>query len=186
MPGSTIREVAPAGADLASYRRIGLVSFSVSADRGGLDELATQRFCDELLHSGLNLDVVELGSLARVLSLVGRARLDEHAVERIATRWNVAALLLGQLTCTSPRWEPIDLRYGHGPRTIAVTLSVRVLDTAQRKLLWSRSLRREEPLRRSDGPTPVAPGEDASEALAGELLHELCAELGRAQLAASA
>lgn len=186
MPGFTPRAMTSPGVDLASYRRIGLVSFSVSAERGGLDELATQRFCDELIHTGLGLDVVELGSLPRVLRLVGRNRLDEPAVTLIATRWNVAALLLGQLTCTSPRWEPIDLRYGHPPRTVAVTLSVRVLDTAQKRLLWSRSLRREESLAPSATTALMAPGDDAHEALTGELLHELCAELGHAKLAATA
>jgi hypothetical protein len=78
----------PPEIDLLPYERIGLISFSVENAEGQLDEMATQRFLQDLTRFQRGVQIIELGRLDEVLGKINKTRLDHEAMSTVGESEN--------------------------------------------------------------------------------------------------
>ena len=89
----------PARMDLGTFQRIGMVEFSSNAD-GNLQSLASQEFIQRMQSAQPGIPVLELGNEKRVLHAIGRDKLDSDALQAVAEKYKVDAVIVGNLEVT--------------------------------------------------------------------------------------
>ena len=81
----------PPEIDLLPYEKVGLISFSVENAEGQLDEMATQRFLQEITRFQRGVQVIELGPLDGVLGKINKISLDQEAMRAIGEHYDVTS-----------------------------------------------------------------------------------------------
>jgi hypothetical protein len=131
----------PPRLDLVPYGRVGLVTFTVEGATGSLNDLATQRFEEQILAAQTGFEVLELGSADSVLQRAGVTELGPVAAESLGTQRGVPAVFFGHLKVSSvqPSGVLMGLAQGHMEATISAELSVQLVSTRSGGTVWRAS-----------------------------------------------
>jgi len=132
--------------DLQPHSPVGLVTFTVENAQGTLHEVATQRFAEAAFAGQENIEILELGDAATLLSKVGETELGPRAAQAIGEEHRVPAVFVGHLVVSNVKPSGALGPFGgaHLRATVSVDLTVRLLSTATGGTLWSRSARATE------------------------------------------
>jgi hypothetical protein len=133
----------PARMDLQSFHRIGLVEFSSNAD-GNLQSLASQEFIQTMQSAQPGVPVLELGNEKRVLHAIGRDKLDSDALQAMAAKYNVDAIIVGNLEVTdvTPKVSLSQILTSMDVQAdVEAALTTRILEAGSGATLWTRSAR---------------------------------------------
>ena len=133
----------PARMDLGSFQRIGLVEFTSNAD-GKLQSLASQEFLQTMQSAQPGVPVLELGNEKRVLHAIGRDKLDSDALAAVAEKYNVDAVIVGNLEVTdvTPKVSLSQILTSMDVQAdVEAALTTRILEAGSGATLWTRSAR---------------------------------------------
>lgn len=139
----------PPEIDLLPHENIGLISFSVENAEGQLDEMATQRFLQELTRSQRGVQVVELGPLDEVLGKINKTSLDQEAMRAIGEYFGVASFFHGKIKISDvkPDVDIAALIKSLSVRaSFNISMTARLFSTETGATLWTDSVSRKESL----------------------------------------
>jgi len=132
----------PPKMDLKDYGPVGIVDFSSNSEPA-FSARATRQFQEQVQSAQPGTRFVELGERQQLLAAVGAKQLDSPALRKIAAKYGVSAVFIGELAYSEPR---TDVRVSDiaklegGVRTeIRGDLSARLLETASGASVWSTS-----------------------------------------------
>ena len=128
----------PPALDLKPYGRIAIVTFTVENAKGGLHELATERFAEAALRAQPGIEMLELGPQDTLLQRLGD---QTAAAQELGKRRGVAAVFFGHLKITNPKASGSinDLMNPTLEATVRTDLSVRLLSTTTGATAWRSS-----------------------------------------------
>ena len=98
----TEQVLVPPQMDLAPYRIIGVIEFSSNRE-AELKQYVTQNYLQTVQNAQPQVRFLELGSQDLVLSKISRKQLDYEAIKSIGRRYNVDALIFGNLNLSEPK-----------------------------------------------------------------------------------
>jgi hypothetical protein len=98
----TERILIPPQMDLAPYQVIGVIEFSSNQD-SELKQYVTQSYLQNIQNAQPEVRFLELGSQDLVLSKVSRGQLDYESIKLIGRRYNVDAIIFGNLDLSEPK-----------------------------------------------------------------------------------
>jgi hypothetical protein len=131
----------PPRVDLHEFETIGIIQFE-SAAKGNLPAFATQRFIEALQESQPGVRVLELGRASEIEGLDDTGRIDHRAVKKIGDKYDVDALVVGDLLVKDVR-PRVDIMQTITTMSVAADvdagLTVRLLETDQGATVWTRS-----------------------------------------------
>ncbi len=131
----------PPKIDLREHEVVGIVEFRSSSE-GELGPYATRKFMERAREDQGMVRIVELGSEAEVLKVVGADRLDQATFKALGDKHKVATIITGELTVSDVRPE-ITITPGLGYMSFAAevdaALSARMVETATGASIWSGS-----------------------------------------------
>jgi hypothetical protein len=139
----------PPEMDLLPYERIGLISFSVENAEGQLDEMATQRFLQDITRFQRGVQIIELGRLDEVLGKINKTRLDHEAMNAIGEHFGVIAFFHGKIKVSDvkPDVDIAALIKSLSVRaSFNISMSARLFSTETGATLWTDSVLRKESL----------------------------------------
>jgi hypothetical protein len=132
----------PPEIDLLPYERVGLISFSIENARGPLDQMATQRFLQEITHFQRGVQIIELGSLEDVLVEINQASLNQEAVKAIGEHFGVTSFFHGKINVSDVKPQ-IDvaglIRHLRVRATFDISMTARLFSTETGATLWTDS-----------------------------------------------
>jgi hypothetical protein len=139
----------PPEIDLLPYENIGIISFSVENAEGQLDEMATQRFLQEITRSQRGVQVIELGPLDEVLGKINKTNLDLEAMRAIGEYFGVASFFHGKIKISDvkPDVDIAALIKSLSVRaSFNISMTARLFSTETGATLWTDSVLRKESL----------------------------------------
>lgn len=139
----------PPEIDLLPYERIGLISFSVENAEGQLDEMATQRFLQDITQFQRGAQIIELGPLDEVLGKINKTSLDHEAMSAIGEHFGVVAFFHGKVKVSDvkPDVDIAALIKSLSVRaSFNISMSARLFSTETGATLWTESVFRKESL----------------------------------------
>jgi hypothetical protein len=133
----------PPRVDLQTFQRIGIVEFKSNA-KGDLRSLASHEFLEQMQASQPGVPVLELGSEELVLKAIGRDKIDSDAIRAVGQRYNVDAVIIGNLEVTDVKpnvnvskvLTSMDVQ-----ADVEAALTTRLLEASGGATLWTRSSR---------------------------------------------
>ena len=132
----------PPEIDLVPYERVGLISFSIENARGDLDAMATQRFLQVITRHQRGVQVIELGTLERVLARIHQAGLDQEAAAAIGEHFGVSSFFYGEIKVSDVKPQ-IDIAGLIRNMTVRATFDIfmtaRLYSTETGATLWTDS-----------------------------------------------
>jgi hypothetical protein len=172
----------PPEIDLIPFERIGLISFALENAAGRIDEIATQRFLQEITFHQRSIQILELGTMENVLAKIGASAIDPDSAAAIGEQFGVTSFFYGKVTVSDVR-PKIDINLLiKGMRVQAVfsiSATARFLSTETGATLWTDSVQTEDSLAymsMGQGQVPyfdLRDQEDAYRKLIERLIHEL-------------
>jgi hypothetical protein len=138
--GAPQRVLLPPRLDLAPFGHVGLARFTVEKAKGQLDELATQRFSEDILAAQPGIEVLELGSVDSVRKRVGEAEVGPATAQALGAR-GVPVVFVGHLKVSNvtPSGGISGFSIPHLEATVSVELTVALLSTKSGGTLWRSS-----------------------------------------------
>jgi hypothetical protein len=136
----------PPEIDLIRYERIGLISFSIENAKGRLDEIATQRFIQEITWHQRGIQVIELGTLEEVLKKVNKEKIDQEAAKAIGEKFGVTSFFYGNIKISDvkPHLDISSIIKRMRVRTsFSASITARFLLTETGATFWTDSVLRE-------------------------------------------
>lgn len=135
------RVLVPPRLDLGQYGHVGLARFTVEKAKGQLDELATQRFSEDVLAAQPGIEVLELGSADSVRKRVGEADLGPATAQALGASRGIPVLFVGHMKVSkvTPSGGLSGLSIPHLEATVSVELNVALLSTKSGGTLWRAS-----------------------------------------------
>ena len=131
----------PPRVDLHEFATIGIVEFESTA-KGNLSAFATQRFIEMLQESQPGVRVLELGKASGLEGLDDSGRIDYRAVKKIGDKYDVDALVIGDLLVKEVR-PRVDILQAITTMSVAADvdagLTARLLETDHGATVWTRS-----------------------------------------------
>ena len=140
------RTLMPPRVDLQAFRKIGLVEFS-SNPKGQLQTLASQDFIETVQASQPGVPVLELGGEDLVLRAIGRDKVDSEAIRAIGKRFDVDAVIIGNLEVTDvkPRLDVKQVFTSLGVQAdVEAALTTKLMEVGSGATVWTRSARSKE------------------------------------------
>lgn len=139
----------PPEIDLTPYEYVGLISFSIENAKGQLDEMATQRFLQEITWFQKGVQVIELGTLDEVLEKINKATIDQEAAKAIGEHFNVTSFFHGKIKVSDVKPQ-IDIsaliRSLRVRASFNISMTARLFSTETGATLWTDSVYRKESL----------------------------------------
>ncbi len=139
----------PPEIDLLPYENVGLISFSVENAEGQLDEMATQRFLQEITRFQRGVQVIELGSLDEVLGKINKTSLDQEAMRAIGEYFGVSSFFHGKIKVSDVKPD-VDIAALIKSLRVRVSFNIsmtaRLFSTETGATLWTDSVFRKESL----------------------------------------
>jgi hypothetical protein len=139
----------PPEIDLIPFERVGLISFSLENAVGGIDEIATQRFLQEITFHQQGVQLIELGTMKDVLAKIDKATLDPEAVSDIGEEFGITSFFYGKITVSDVR-PKIDIaalvRSLRVQAVFNMSATARFVSTETGATLWTDSVYREDSL----------------------------------------
>jgi len=139
----------PPEIDLLPYERIGLISFSVENAEGQLDEMATQRFLQDITRFQRGIQIIELGRLDEVLGKISKTSFDHEAMSAIGEHFGVTSFFHGKIKVSDvkPDVDIAALIKSLSVRaSFNISMSARLFSTETGATLWTDSVFRKESL----------------------------------------
>jgi hypothetical protein len=139
----------PPEIDLLPYESIGLISFSVENAEGQLDEMATQRFLQDLTRFQRGVQIIELGHLDEVLGKINKSSLDHEAMSAIGEHFGVTSFFHGKIKVSDvkPDVDIATLLKSLSVRaSFNISMSARLFSAETGATLWTDSVFRKESL----------------------------------------
>jgi len=133
----------PPEVDLLPYERIGLISFSVENAEGQLDEMATQRFLQDITRFQRGVQIIELGRLDEVLGKINKTSLDHEAMSAIGEHFGVTSFFHGKIKVSDVKPDVDIAALIKSLRVRArfnISLSARLFSTETGATLWTDSV----------------------------------------------
>jgi hypothetical protein len=133
----------PARVDLQAFQRIGIVEFKSNA-KGDLRSFASHEFIEKMQASQPGVPVLELGSEELVLQAIGRDKIDSDAIQAVGKRYNVDAVIIGNLEVTDvkPKVNVAQVLTSLDVQAdVEAALTTRLLEAGSGATLWTRSSR---------------------------------------------
>ncbi len=143
------RVLVPPEIDLLPYERVGLISFSVENAEGQLDEMATQRFLQEITRFQRGIQVIELGPLDDVLGKINKINLDQEAMRAIGEHFGVTSFFHGKIKISDVKPDVDIAALIKSLRVRAsfnISMTARLFSTETGATLWTDSVFRKESL----------------------------------------
>ncbi len=172
----------PPEIDLIPFERVGLISFSLENAAGRIDEIATQRFLQEITSHQRGVQIIELGTLDDVLAKIGKSAIDPEAASAIGEQFGIAAFFFGKVTVSDVR-PKIDIsaliKSMRVQAVFSISATARFLSTETGATLWTDSVQMEDSLAylsMEHGQIPyfdLRDQESAYRELIEELIHSL-------------
>ncbi len=141
--------VVPPEIDLLPYEKVGLISFSVENAEGQLNEMATQRFLQEITRFQRGVQVIELGPLDEVLGKINKTSLDQEAMRAIGEYFGVASFFYGKIKISDVKPDVDIVALIKSLRVRAsfnISMTARLFSTGTGATLWTDSVFRKESL----------------------------------------
>ena len=139
----------PPEIDLVPYERVGLISFSLEDAEGRLDEIATQRFLQELTYHQKGVQIIELGTQDDVFEKIGKTTLDQETATVIGEHFGVTSFIYGKISVSDVKPE-VDIgmliKSMRLRATFSISVTARFLSTETGATLWTDSVTRKESL----------------------------------------
>jgi len=139
----------PPEIDLLPYENVGLISFSVENAEGQLDEMATQRFLQEITRFQRGVQVIELGSLDEVLGKINKASMDHEAMRAIGEYFGITSFFHGKIKISDVKPD-IDIasliKSLRVRASFNISMTARLYSTETGATLWTDSVFRKESL----------------------------------------
>ena len=139
----------PPEIDLLPYEKVGLISFSVENAEGQLDEMATQRFLQEITRFQRGAQVIELGPLDEVLGKINKTSLDQEAMNAIGEHYGVTSFFHGKIKISDVKPDVDIAALIKSLRVRAsfnISMTARLFSTETGATLWTDSVFRKESL----------------------------------------
>ena len=136
----------PPGIDLLALEQIGLITFDVENAEGVLDEIATQRFLEELQRGQRGIKIIEIGKMDEVLAKVRENTMNPQAAEAIGEEFGVSSFFFGKILVSDvkPKIDIASIVKSLRVRaTFDVFMSARLVDVENGAILWTDSVDRE-------------------------------------------
>jgi hypothetical protein len=139
--GAPRRVLLPPRLDLAPFGHVGLARFTVEKAKGELDQLATQRFSEDILAAQPGIEVLELGSADSVRKRVGEGEVGPATVQALGAARGIPVVFVGHLKVSNvtPSGGISGLSIPHLEATVSVELAVALLSTKTGGTLWRSS-----------------------------------------------
>jgi len=143
------RILVPPEIDLLPYERVGLISFSVENAEGQLDEMATQRFLQEITRFQRGVQVIELGPLDEVLGKINKINLNQEAMRAIGELFGVTSFFHGKIKVSDVKPD-VDIAALIKSLRVRVSFNIsmtaRLFSVETGATLWTDSVFRKESL----------------------------------------
>ncbi len=136
------RVYVPPAIDLGPREAIGIIKFKSDA-KGDLADFVTEKFLQSITEDQ-DLGVVELGTEAGVLEVVGKTRLDPDAFKAIGEKYEVNTVFTGTLDVSEANPScAFGPGYASFEAKVNARLAARLVETATGATIWSNSARDE-------------------------------------------
>ncbi len=143
------RVLVPPEIDLLPYERVGLISFSVENAEGQLDEMATQRFLQEITRFQRGVQIIELGPLDEVLGKINKTNLDHEAINAIGEHFGLTSFFHGKIKVSDVKPD-IDIaaliKSLRVRASFNISMTARLFSTETGATLWTDSVFKKESL----------------------------------------
>jgi hypothetical protein len=139
----------PPEINLLPYENVGLISFSVENAKGQLDEMATQRFLQEITQFQRGVQVIELGRLDEVLGKINKTSLDLETMKAIGGHFGVSSFFYGTIKISDVKPDVNIAALIKSLRVRAsfnISMTARLFSTETGATLWTDSVVRKESL----------------------------------------
>lgn len=174
----------PPEIDLIPFERVGLISFSLENAVGRIDEIATQRFLQEITFHQRGVQIIELGTLDDVLAKINKAVIDQEAASAIGKQFGVTSFFYGNVSVSDVKPQ-IDIsmliKSMRVQAVFSISATARFLSTETGATLWTDFVQRKDSLAylsMGQGQIPYFYVRD-QETTYGELLERLIHALTR-------
>lgn len=139
----------PPEIDLIPFERVGLISFSLENAEGRIDEIATQRFLQEITYHQRGVQLIELGAMDDVLAKINKSGIDPEASAAIGEQFGVTSFIYGEIAVSDVR-PKIDIgaliKSMRVQAVFNMSITARFVSTETGATLWTDSVRREDSL----------------------------------------
>ena len=139
----------PPEIDLIPFERVGLISFSLENAGGRIDEIATQRFLQEITFHQRGVQIIELGTMEDVLERIDKSAIDPEAIAAIGKEFGITSFFYGKIVVSDVR-PRIDIgaliKSMRVQAVFSISATVRFLATETGATLWTDSVQREDSL----------------------------------------
>jgi hypothetical protein len=172
----------PPEVDLIPFERVGLISFSLENAEGRIDEMATQRFLQEITFYQRGVQIIELGTIEDVLAKIDKSAIDQEAALAIGERFGVTSFFYGTVTVSDvkPQINITSLIKSMSVQAVfSISATARFLSAETGATLWTDSIHMKDSLAylsMEQGGIPyfdIRDQESAYTELIDELMHAL-------------
>jgi hypothetical protein len=129
----------PPEVDLVEYGSVGLINFSSNFE-GNLGEFVTQKFLESISASQKGARIIELGDADEVLESVQRDRIDPETVQAIGQKYNVDAIIVGNLEVSDvkPRVSlSAIIKHASVSAEVEALMTAKLLETIHGATIWT-------------------------------------------------
>ncbi len=174
----------PPEIDLTPFQRVGLIAFSLENAEGRLNEIATQRFLQEIIYYQRGVQIIEMGKIEDVLKEIDGSSINQEAIIAIGKHYGVTSFFLGDVVVSDIRPQ-IDIsaliKSVRIQATFSISVTAKFLSTETGATLWTDSVQRKDSLAylsMGEGQVPYFDIRDQEEAYS-DLIERLIYELTR-------
>ncbi len=139
----------PPEIDLIPFERVGLISFSLENAAGRIDEIATQRFLQEITFHQRGAQIIELGKMDDILAEIDKSAIDQEAASVIGERFNVTSFFYGEISVSDVKPQINISTLIKSMRVQAVfnmSATARFVSAETGATLWTDSVHRKDSL----------------------------------------
>ncbi len=139
----------PPEIDLIPFERVGLISFSLENAAGRIDEIATQRFLQEITFHQRGAQIIELGKMDDILAKIDKSAIDQEAASAIGERFNVTSFFYGEISVSDVKPQINISTLIKSMRVQAVfnmSATARFVSAETGATLWTDSVHRKDSL----------------------------------------
>jgi hypothetical protein len=141
--------IIPPEIDLIPFVRVGLISFSLENAEGRLDEIATQRFLQDITFHQRGVQIIELGTLEDVLAKIEKPTIDQEAALAIGEQFDVTSFFYGKISVSGVK-PKIDisalLKSMRVQAVFNMSATARFISAETGATLWTDSVQRKDSL----------------------------------------
>ena len=178
----TVTVTIPPRLDLSDFARVALATFTVENAKGGLHELATRRFAQQVLEATRGVEVLELTDTSSLLQQASESTFGPSSARTVGAAHQVPAVFAGHMKVSNVKPSGGLSGFGipHVEATVSVELTVALYSTQTGGTLWRAGSAAGEKV----GHLSIARGEPSfsakdPEAAYGRLVDRLLAVVSR-------